>query len=76
VFFDTHAHYDDEQFDSDRDALLSSLSKKGVSLILNPGSNMESSEKAMALSDKYPFLYCAVGVHPHDAKDMEDGDIS
>lgn len=76
MFFDTHAHYDDEQFDSDRDALLSSLSEKGVSLILNPGSNMESSEKAMALSDKYPFLYCAVGVHPHDAKDMEDGDIS
>ncbi|SHH77108.1 TatD DNase family protein [Sporobacter termitidis DSM 10068] len=73
MLFDTHAHYDDEQFDGDRDALLSSMNENGVALIMNAASSLASSRAALALADKYPFIYAAVGVHPHDAKDM-DGD--
>ena len=75
MFFDTHAHYDDDQFDSDRDELVSSLPGKGVSLIMNPASNMKSAEMSVALAEKYSYVYAAVGVHPHDSKDMTEGDL-
>ncbi|MBR7082233.1 MAG: TatD family hydrolase [Oscillospiraceae bacterium] len=75
MYFDTHAHYDDEAFDLDRDAVLSSLPENGVGLALNPASNMASSRLCVELSEKYPFLYAAVGVHPHDAKEMTDGSL-
>lgn len=70
MFFDTHAHYDDSQFDSDRDTLLSSMPENGVNLILNPGTDTESSLKSIELAKKYPFIYCAVGYHPHEADKM------
>ncbi len=75
MFFDTHAHYDDDQFDADRDELISSLPEKDVSLIMNPASNMKSADMSIALADRYPFFYAAVGVHPHDAKTMADADF-
>lgn len=75
MYFDTHAHYDDEAFDLDRDAVLSSLPENGVGLALNPASNMASSRLCVELSGKYPFLYAAVGVHPHDAKEMTDASL-
>ena len=75
MFFDTHAHYDDEQFDSDRDSLISSLPSMGVDLVLNPGSDMPSSMAALELSKKYHFIYCAIGVHPHEAQHMTDMDF-
>ena len=76
MFFDTHAHYDDEAFDADRDEVLSSLPSKGVSLVLNPASNMVSAAKSIALSEKYDYIYAAVGVHPEDAETMREGDIA
>ena len=66
MLFDTHAHYDDEAFDGDRDALLSALPGDGVALVVNPGCDAESSEKAKALSEKYPFMYYAAGIHPEE----------
>jgi len=72
MYFDTHAHYDDSQFDKDRDALLSGLGETGVSLVVNPGCNLASSEAAVRLSERYDFLYAAVGYHPHDARLMDD----
>ncbi len=75
MLFDTHAHYDDEQFDGDRDALLSSMIENGVSLIVNAASNLASSKIGLEIADKYPFVYAAVGVHPHDAKTMDDGTV-
>ena len=75
MYFDTHAHYDDEAFDLDRDAVLSSLPENGVGLALNPASNMASSRLCVELSEKYPFLYAAVGVHPHDTKEMTDASL-
>ena len=64
--FDTHAHYDDEAFDPDRDELLASMPERGVELILNPGCSLESSRAAVELSHRFPFVYAAVGVHPSD----------
>ena len=66
MYFDTHAHYDDEAFDSDRDALLSALPGEGVALVINPGCDAESSERAKALSEKFPFMYYAAGIHPEE----------
>ena len=68
MLFDTHAHYDEEQFDSDRYEVIESLKDSGVSLVMNPASNMASSFESVKLSEKYDFIYCAVGVHPHDSK--------
>lgn len=67
MFFDTHAHYDDEQFDADRDQVLRSLPDAGIGLVVNPGCNLASSRKAVEYAERYPHVYAAVGVHPSDA---------
>lgn len=66
MIFDTHAHYDDKAFDEDRDELLASMPEKGVGLILDPGCDVISSKTALALSEKYPYVYAAVGIHPEE----------
>ena len=70
--FDTHAHYDSSRFDEDRDALISSLCEKGVSHIINCGCDLESSIASVELTEKYGFVYAAVGVHPHEAEDTSE----
>lgn len=66
MFFDTHAHYDDRAFDEDREALLGGMREADVGLILNPGCDAESSETALALAERYDFVYAAVGIHPEE----------
>ncbi len=66
MYFDTHAHYGSELYDGDREALLASMPEKGVELILNPGCTLESSQGAVALAERFPHVYAAVGVHPSD----------
>ena len=73
MLFDTHAHYDSRQFDADRDQVLSGLPGQGVSLVMNPGCDLPSSRKAVEIARQYPFVYAAVGVHPEDCADWEDG---
>lgn len=65
--FDTHAHYYDNRFDSDREELLASLPAQGVSLVMEAGCDMQTSRWGVQYSKKYPHLYCSVGVHPSDA---------
>lgn len=65
--FDTHAHYDSEKFNGDRDAVIASLPEKGVVGVVNAACDMASCETGLALAKAYPFLYCSVGVHPHSA---------
>ena len=67
--FDTHAHYDDDAYDGDRDSLLSGLSSKGVAHVINIGYDIDSSEASRALSSQYDFIRFAAGVHPHNAAD-------
>ena len=73
--FDTHAHYDDSRFDEDRDELLSSIQSKGVSHIVNCGCDLKSSLTTVALSEKYDFIYAAVGVHAHEAEEATESDL-
>ena len=68
MIFDTHAHYDDDAFDEDRDALLSGMKEAGVEYIVNVGASMASSERSIKLAEKYPFVYAAVGVHPDEVE--------
>ncbi len=72
TLFDTHAHYDDARFDSDRDALIRSLPYEGVALVVNPGCNLKSSRAAVGFARTYPHFYAAVGVHPSDIKETDD----
>jgi len=72
MLFDTHAHMDDRAFDTDRDALLEGLKDKGVGLVMNPGCSLESSKNAVALAEKYEFLYAAVGSHPDVADEVNE----
>lgn len=75
MLFDTHAHYDDERFDEDRDTLLASMPENNVGLILNPGCDVESSRKAVSYANKYPFVYAAVGMHPENIEDGWEADL-
>ena len=76
MLFDTHAHYDDETFDTDRDALLTALPQRGVGLILNPGCDVESSRKAVTYAAAYPHVYAAVGIHPENCGGCTAGDLA
>lgn len=75
MLFDTHAHYDDDWFDADRDALLSSMPEHNVGLILNPGCTVETSEIAVRLAQTYDFVYAAVGIHPEYSMGVTAADI-
>ena len=75
MYFDTHAHYDDARFDEDRDELLSTLLPAGgVSLVLNPGCDTESSRTAVQFAEKYDYFYAAVGCHPEHAAAFTEED--
>lgn len=75
MLFDTHAHFDDEQFDADRDEVLKSLKSHGVGNIVNIGSSMKTSRTSIALAEKYDFVYAAVGVHPSETGELCETDI-
>ncbi len=75
MLFDTHAHYDDEAFDPDREVLLESLPQRGVSLVINPGCDLESSRKAVSYAAEYPHVYAAVGIHPENCAGFLPADI-
>lgn len=75
MIFDTHAHYDDERFDEDRDALLRSMKDAGIGNIVNIGANMASSKRSLDLAAEYDFMYAAVGVHPSDCAELDDEKI-
>ena len=72
MIFDTHAHYDDDAFDEDRDVLLSGMREQNVEYIVNVGASMASSERSIKLAEKYPFVYAAVGVHPDEVGELDE----
>lgn len=75
-FFDTHAHYDDNGFDADRDELIASLSDAGVLFVIDPGCDLESSRAAASLAKRYPFFYYAAGFHPEELSKFNEDDYS
>ena len=72
MYFDTHAHYDDDKFAEDRDSLINDVHAAGVDLIIDPGCDIASSKAAMLLAEKYPFIYFAAGVHPEEIENNPD----
>ena len=72
MIFDTHAHYDDEQFDADREELLSGMKAGGVGMIVDAAATVASWDKILELTEKYPFLYGSVGVHPDEVGDLNE----
>ena len=67
MYFDSHAHLDDARFDGEREEIFATLADHGVGLIMNVGCDLPSSERSVALAERYPFVYAAVGSHPDDA---------
>ena len=72
MIFDTHAHYDDRQFEEDRAELLDSMQENGVELIVDVGSDIASWDKIEQLTDRYPFIYGAIGVHPDEVGELDE----
>lgn len=73
MLIDTHAHLDDERFDQDRDELIRGLPERGVSRVINPGIDIDSSKKCIDLSENYEIIYAGVGFHPHEASKAAPG---
>lgn len=73
---DTHAHYDAEEFDADRDELLTRLFAESVDSIITMGCSLKSSAAALKLAEKYERMYAAVGIHPEDCENLPDDYIS
>lgn len=72
MIFDTHVHYDDDAFDQDREALLKSLPENGIGAVVNIASSPESIDACLALAERYPHVYCALGIHPEYAAAMTE----
>ena len=75
MIIDTHAHYDDEQFDIDREEILNRMQDNGIELIVNVGADMETSEQTLKLTEQFPFVYGAVGVHPNSTMELDESKI-
>ncbi|MEO2054054.1 MAG: TatD family hydrolase [Nitrospira sp.] len=72
LLIDTHTHIADPEFDEDREEVIQRALAAGVYRMILIGTNLLSSQRAVALAEKYSFLWAAVGLHPHDAKDLDD----
>ncbi len=70
--FETHAHYDDEWFDEDREALLARFSENGIETVVNIAASLSSIPTTIALAEKYDFIYAAIGVHPSETKELTE----
>lgn len=75
MIFDSHAHYDDAAFDTDRDNLLAALPHEGVAGVINAASSVPSARLSLTLAERYPHIWAAVGVHPEAVATMTDDDL-
>lgn len=70
--FDTHAHYDDEAFDEDREVLLQQLPEQGIAKVVNVGASLNSCKKTIELMERYDFIYGSLGVHPNETGELTE----
>ena len=75
MYFESHAHYDDRQFNKDRQALLECLPQYGIYVVINSGSDLKSSYMGKKLSEQYDYIYFAAGVHPNELYDISEKTI-
>ncbi len=76
MLIDSHAHLYDESYDQDRDNIIKRFSEDQLELVINVAADLESSRAVVAMSEKYENIYAAVGVHPHDSKEMDENSIA
>lgn len=76
LLFDSHAHYDDPRFDEDREAVIASLREGGVGWVIDAGCDVQSSEAAIALAERYENFYATCGFHPHNTRDITDDEAA
>ena len=75
MLFDSHAHYNDERFNDDRDEILSSMPQNNVGLIMNSCSSLDEVPEIFEICEKFPFVYASVGIHPHEALNATESDM-
>ena len=75
MIFESHAHYEDEAFNEDREELLTSLPQKGIEHVINVGSTVDTCHKTVDLVAKYPNIYGALGIHPSEIRDVKSEDL-
>lgn len=75
MIFETHAHYDDEAFNKDREEILTRMQADKIGYIVNVSSCMETCKSTIALTERYPFIYGAIGVHPSDTLELNEENI-
>ena len=72
MIFETHAHYNDEAFREDREEILARLKDRGIGRVVNIASDLDSIDECLDLAHRYPFMYCALGIHPSDSAPLTD----
>jgi len=72
MIFDTHAHYDDEAFDEDREQLLASFKENGIDAVTNVAASLSSCKTTLELARNHDFMYAALGVHPSESAELSD----
>ena len=76
MIIDTHAHYDDEAFDEDRDELIKGLKDNGVELVINASANIKGCKDTLKLINKYDNIYGMLGVHPSECMELNEETIN
>lgn len=76
MIFESHAHYEDEKFNEDREELLTSLAEHGIGYVINVASSLDTIKKTVHLMEQYPFLYGAIGVHPEECGELSEENFS
>lgn len=75
MIIDTHAHYDDEQFDTDREELLTTLPEQGIEAVVTVGASLASCQGALELAERYDRVYATLGVHPDEVAILTDASL-
>lgn len=76
MIFESHAHYDDEAFDEDREELLGSMKAQGIDYIINVSANIRTVKNTIGLMNRYPFVYGAIGIHPDEVEELNEEKFS
>lgn len=72
MIFDSHAHFDDDAFDEDREELLQSFQEQGIKKVMNVGASLSSTKTTIELANRYDFMYAAAGVHPSETQELNE----
>ena len=76
AIFDTHAHYDDDAFNDDREQLLAALPGQGIARVVDVGASLASCRKVLELMEQYDYIYGAIGVHPSETAELDEESYS